>query len=139
EKFGIFAQDQSGIAPSPNSFRLSEYGNVVEVEPNHSHQQATPGVLPCAFNGVIAKPGETDFFRFKAKKGETYDVHCYARRLGSALDSVMYLYAFNGGALLGNDDAIGPDSYFCFAAPADGEYVLSVIDTLDTGVPTCFY
>src|SRR5207302_1074680 len=73
------------------------------------------------------------------KKGETYDVHCYARRLGSALDSVMYLYNMNGGAILGNDDAIGPDSYFRFAAPADGEYVISVTDHLGKGGPNYFY
>jgi hypothetical protein len=139
EKFGIFAQDQSGMAPSPNPFRLSEYGNVIEVEPNHSHQQATPGVLPCAFNGVIAKPGETDFFRFKCKKGETYDVQCYARRLGSALDSVMVLYHFNGGGIIGNDDAVGPDSAFRFTAPEDKEYVISVTDHLGKGGPNYFY
>jgi hypothetical protein len=139
EKFGVFAQDAGGIAPSWNLFRLSEYGNVIEVEPNHTHQQATPAVLPCALNGVIAKPGETDYFRFKCKKGETYDVHCYARRLGSPLDSVMYLYNFNGGAILANDDAVGPDSYFRFAAPADGEYVLGITDHLGKGGVNYFY
>src|SRR5437870_1611616 len=139
EKFGIFAQDAGGIAPSPNYIRLSEYPNVIEVEPNHTHAQATPAVLPCALNGVIAKPGETDCFRFKCKKGETYDVHCYARRLGSPLDSVMVLSVFNGGALVANDDAVGPDSYFRFTAPEDKEYVLSVTDHLGKGGPNYFY
>jgi Bacterial pre-peptidase C-terminal domain len=139
EKFGIFAQDAGGIAPSPNYIRLSEYPNVIEVEPNHTHAQATPAVLPCALNGVIAKQGETDFFRFKCKKGETYDVHCYARRLGSPLDSVMVLSVFNGGALVANDDAVGPDSYFRFTAPEDKEYVLSVTDHLGKGGPNYFY
>jgi hypothetical protein len=139
EKFGIFAQDAGGISPSPNPFRLSEYGNVLEVEPNHSHQQATPAVLPCALNGVISKPGEVDYFRFKAKKGEAYDVHCYARRLGSALDSVMVLYHLGGGAIVGNDDAIGPDSYFRFTAPEDKEYAISVTDHLGKGGPNYFY
>jgi len=40
--------------------------------PGHSRRAAL------RLNGVIARPGETDFFRFKCKKGETYDVHCYA-------------------------------------------------------------
>ena len=51
----------------------------------------------------------------------------------------MYLYNMNGGAILGNDDAIGPDSYFRFAAPADGEYVISVTDHLGKGGPNYFY
>ena len=33
-----------------------------------------------------------------AKKGQTFDVHCYARRLGSPLDPVMTLSYLNGGA-----------------------------------------
>jgi hypothetical protein len=139
ESFGLFPQDAGGISPSPNRFRLSDYPNVIETEPNDTHAQATRAVLPCALNGVIAKPGDVDCFRFAAKKGQTYDVHCYARRLGSALDSVMTLSVFNGGALLANDDAVGPDSYFRFAAPADGEYVLSVTDHLQKGGPNYFY
>ena len=62
-----------------------------------------------------------------------------SRRLGSALDSVMYIYQLNGGALIGNDDAIGPDSYFRWTVPADGEYVLTVTDHLGKGGVNYFY
>ena len=136
---GIYARDAGGIAPSPIPFRLSEHGNVVEVEPNDSHETATKAELPLALNGVIDKPGDVDFFRFKATKGATYDVHCYARRLGSPLDSVMVLSVFKGGAIAANDDSGGPDSYFRVTIPADGEYVLSVTDHLKKGGPTYFY
>ena len=96
--------------------------------------------MPAAVNGIIAKPGEVDHYRFHAKKGQTFDVHCYARRLGSPLDSVMYIAHFNGGgALVGNDDAVGPDSYFRFTAPEDKDYVLSLHDHLKKGGPTYFY
>ena len=79
-------------APSPVPFRLSEFGNVVETERNNTHaDRPRRSELPLALNGVIAKPGEVDYFRFTAKKGQTFDVHCYARRLGSPLDSVMTL------------------------------------------------
>ena len=138
-KFGVFAQDAGGIAPSWNPFRLSEYGNVIEVEPNNTHQQATPAELPVALNGVISKPGDVDCFRFKAKKGAVYDVHCYARRLGSPLDSVVTISYFGAGALIANDDAIGPDSYLRWTVPEDKEYVLSVTDHLGKGGPTYFY
>ncbi len=140
EKFGVFAQDAGGIAPSPIPFRVIDLPNVIETEPNNTQQQATrvPS-LPAALNGVIAKPGETDHYRFTAKKGQTFDVHCYARRLGSPLDSVMTISYFGGGAILANDDAVGPDSYFRFTAPEDKEYVLSVTDHLGKGGPTYFY
>jgi len=139
-KFGVFAQDAGGISPSPIPFRLSDLPNVVETDGNVSHATATKvPQFPAALNGVIAKEKEVDHYRFTAKKGETYDVHCYARRLGSALDSVMYIYNLNGGALIGNDDAIGPDSYFRWSVPADGEYVLTVTDHLGKGGPNYFY
>jgi hypothetical protein len=140
EPFGIYAQDAGGIAPSPFKFRLSEYGNVIETDGNVSHATATPvPALPVALNGVIAKDKEVDHYRFPAKKGQTYDVHCYARRLGSALDSVMHIYQLNGAALVSNDDAVGPDSYFRWTVPADGDYVLVVTDHLGKGGPNYFY
>jgi hypothetical protein len=139
-KFGLFAQDGGGVSPSAIPFRLNDLPNVIEVEPNGNHQQATrvPG-LPAALNGVVSKPGEVDHFRFTGKKGQTFDVHCYARRLGSPLDSVMTIALFGGGAIIGNDDAVGPDSYFRFTAPEDKEYVLSVTDHLGQGGPSYFY
>jgi hypothetical protein len=132
-KFAVFAQDSGGIAPSPNVFRLSEFGNVVEAEPNNNHEQATRAELPLALNGVIAEPGDVDFFRFAAKKGQVFDVHCYARRIRSPLDPVMTLYHFAGGGIVGNDDAVGPDSYFRVTFPEDKEYSISVSDHLGKG------
>jgi hypothetical protein len=139
EKFGLFAEDASGISPSPIPFRLSELANTVEAEPNNTHPQATPATVPGAMNGVISEPGDVDCYRFTAKKGQIFDVHCYARRLGSPLDSVMSVSVLGGGAVVGNDDAVGPDSYFRFTAPEDKEYVLTVTDHLGKGGPTYFY
>jgi len=51
----------------------------------------------------------------------------------------MYIYNAGGGALIGNDDAIGPDSYFRWTVPADGEYLLSIQDHLKKGGPTYAY
>jgi hypothetical protein len=139
EKFGVHPQDAGGISPSAMPFRVSEVGNAVEVEPNDTHDKATGAEFPRAFNGVIDKPGDTDWFRFKAKKGQTFDVHCYARRIGSPLDPVMTLSVAGGGAIAINDDAIGPDSYFRVTFPQDGEYCLGITDHLGKGGPTYFY
>ena len=76
-----------------------------------------------ALNGVIEKAGDIDQFVFKANKGQVYDIHCYARRIRSPLDPVMYLGKKGAGAMLGADDAVGPDSYFRFQAPETAEYV----------------
>jgi hypothetical protein len=138
--FVVHAEDAGGISPSGLPFRISDSPNLLETEPNDAVAQATKGELPSAFNGVIDKPGDIDFFRFTAKKGQVFDLQCYARRLGSPLDPVLYVYNAQGGALAGNDDIPGtPDSYIRFTVPADGEYLLSVTDHLKKGGPTYAY
>jgi hypothetical protein len=139
-RFEVFCQDAGGISPSGLPFRLSENAaNVVEAEPNDAVAQATAGTWPCAFNGVIDKTGDVDHFKFVAKKGQVFDVHCYARRIGSSLDPLMYMGLVGQGAMAGNDDAIGPDSYFRVTIPQDGEYWISITDHLKKGGPAYAY
>jgi hypothetical protein len=137
--FGLFAEDEQGIAPYPNQFRLSTFGNVVEVEPNDDQATATPFDAPLALNGVIGKPGDVDHFVFKASKGQTFDVKVFARGLRSPLDSVLYVGPKGGGAMAGNDDSGGPDSAIRFTAPKDGEYVVWIVDHLRKGGPDYAY
>src|SRR5690606_15836109 len=54
-EFGIFAQDDKGISPSHNLFRLSKFGNVIEAEPNNQLAEGTAGEAPIAMNGVIGE------------------------------------------------------------------------------------
>lgn len=138
--FAVHAQDANGVTPSGIPFRLVEFGNALEVEPNDAPPQATPaGAVPIALNGVVERPGDVDFFRITAKKGQVFDVHCYARRLGSALDPVLTIHDLNGGGIIGNDDSGGPDSYFRWTVPADQDYLVSVKDHLGKGAPGYFY
>jgi hypothetical protein len=123
----------------PNAFRLTNLGNVLEQEPNDDQAHATPFTAPMAVNGVIDKPGDVDHFVFKAQQGQVFDIHCYARRVRSILDPVMYLGKKGGGAMLGADDAVGPDSYFRFQAPETAEYVIWLVDHLQKGGPDYFY
>jgi hypothetical protein len=139
DRFALHPQEAGGIAPSAISLRVIDTSNVLEAEPNDAHDKATRAELPLAFNGVIDRPGDTDWFRFKGKKGQTFDIHCYARRLGSPLDPIMTLAVAGGGAVAINDDAIGPDSYFRFTFPDDREYVLGITDHLGKGGSTYFY
>jgi len=137
--FGLVRQDDKGVSPYPNIFRLTPLGNAMEKEPNEDQAHATPFDAPMALNGVIEKAGDVDHFVFKAKKGQVFDIHCYARRIRSPLDPVMYLAKKGAGAMLGADDAIGPDSYFRFPAPEDAEYVIWLVDHLGKGGPDYFY
>lgn len=133
EDYGVFALTGTETAPSANAFRIFEHGNTLEAEPNNTFNEATPAELPNAFNGIIGEAGDVDTFRFTAKKGQVYEVECYARRVRSPLDPVMNLYNDKGGRITGNDDSRGPDSYFRFSVPADGEYHITVTDHLGRG------
>ncbi len=138
--FGVHAQDAGGISPSAMPFRVVPFGNVIETPDNVDHAKATRvPALPMALNGVVSKPGEVDHFRFAAKKGQTFEVRCYGRQIGSPLDPVMSIAVAGGGTIASNDDSGGPDSYFRFTAPDDKEYVLTIRDHLQSGGPTHFY
>jgi len=138
-RYGLFAQDAGGVAPSQNLLRISPFGNVIEVEPNDTKEQATPAALPNALGGIISRPGDVDFFRVPCKKGQVLDVQVYARRLRSPLDSVLAILDPSGNVLASNDDAIGPDSYLRFTAPEDKDYLVSMTDHLGKGGPCHVY
>ena len=140
-KFGVFAERKGLSAPSFNLVRVSTFGNVNEKEPNDDAKSATTytGSLPVAFNGIINKPGDVDWFRFTAKKGETYDINVYARRIRSQLDTVLVVADADGKTITSNDDTGGADSYVRFTVPRDGEFTLKISDHLGYGGPDCTY
>ncbi|MBS0264752.1 MAG: PPC domain-containing protein [Planctomycetes bacterium] len=137
--FSVFAKDDKGIAPSQNWFRLSDLPNVIEQEPNETHDNATRFAAPVALNGILEKPGDSDNFRFTAKKGEAYDIRVHARSIRSPLDPVLTISAAGGGAIAANDDTGGPDSFIRFGVPNDGDYVVNVRDHLNNGGPSYVY
>ncbi|HEY2838179.1 MAG TPA: PPC domain-containing protein, partial [Pirellulales bacterium] len=138
-KFGLFAQDDKGISPSPNVFRLGELGNTLEVEPNADAATATPCEAPIALGGVIGQPGDVDCFKFAAKKGQAYDIRVLGRGIRSPLDPVLNINRIAGQGVAGNDDSGGPDSYVRFTAPEDDQYVIIVQDHLRRGGPEFAY
>ena len=141
--FRLHCQTTDGISPTGFKARIVDVPNSIEVANANTPATALVGAAPGAFNGVISTAGETDYLKFAAKKGQVFDVHCYARRLGSPLDSVMHIGAMTagvlGGAFATNDDSAGPDSYFRVTIPQDGEFAISLHDHLKKGGPDYFY
>jgi hypothetical protein len=139
-------------APTPNTLRVSPFDNVLEAEPNDSEdaiKSQSSASLPIAFNGIIEKAGDIDCFRFTAKKGERFKIHCLANSLGSPLDPTIWVkqvgakgnpqratdsrpnqlgYPPFGGM---NRDTLDP--ILDFTAAADGEYILGVEDDRGNG------
>ncbi|WP_169974078.1 PPC domain-containing protein [Tautonia rosea] len=134
--FSLLAEDDRGVSPAPYAFRLSPFGNVIE---SGSTSEPTSFAPPMGLNGVIRDDGETDQFSFVAKNGQVLDIRVFARSLGSPLDSVLVVSKKAGGNVGANDDSGGPDSYYRFTAPEDGEYLISIRDHLQKGSPDHFY
>lgn len=135
DSYDVFPEQDGLVVPSPNHMRISDLPNVMESEPNDDFKTATnyDGPLPAAFNGVISKEGDVDFFRFKAKKGDNLDIRVVARALRSPLDSVLTLYNAQGNAITSNDDSGSPDSFIRYNVGADCELAISVTDHLHQG------
>ena len=138
--FRAHCRTPDGVHPGGFKLRVVDLPNVVETGNNSSVATAAPGPAgPAAFHGVIGRDGELDYFKFPATKGQPLDIQCYARRLGSPLDSVVTVMTDKGQYLGANDDTGGPDSYLRFVPPADGAYVIAVRDHLFKGGPDYFY
>ncbi len=137
--FGLLAEDAHGTAPYPNVFRLGQFGNTFESEPNNSQANATAFDPPIALNGVIDAPGDIDHYAFTTKKDQTYEIRVFARKIRSPLDTVLSILTRDGKSVARNDDSNGPDSYIRFKAPKDGEYVLRLSDHLGMGGPNYVY
>ena len=139
EDWAIDVTDPTGTAASPMRFRVSPLANVNEVENNDATAALVPVEAPAAFNGVLEKPGDQDYFKFTAKAGQVFEVELYGRRLRSSIDAMLYVCDKNGTGLVGNDDSRGPDSYIRWQCPADGEYSILVFDHLRGGGPSYTY
>jgi Bacterial pre-peptidase C-terminal domain len=141
-EFKYLAVKDGKNAPSPNTLRVMDMANIAETAGDETSRDAIAAVeLPAAFNGIIEKPGDTDWFKFAAKKDQTIELTVFARNaLRSPLDSWLEIYNTAGGRLAANDDANGkPDSFLSFKIPEDGQYLIAIRDQLSDGGPNHAY
>jgi hypothetical protein len=127
--------------PSGNMLRVSAYPNVIW---GGGGERVNP---PAALNGILTKAGETQTFRFAAKKGQAWKVQVYARTLGAPVDARIWIRAAGTTKnLVEADDArlqdLGlpssrgswyikdqQDPVAVFRPPGDGEYEIGIEDT----------
>lgn len=90
---------------------------------------------PVTIGGVIDQPGDEDFLKFSAKKGEVLIIEVESRSLGYPLDSVVTVLDAAGKVLGESDDAVRNkfDSRLVFSVKADGEYTLRIRDLFEKG------
>ena len=96
---GLVMDDGSGFSPSPVDFRLIDLDNFLETEPNDARNAPNRAPqFPIALNGIIEKPNDRDYFVVPGKKGQVWDIECFARRLRGGLDPVINIFQQRGPA-----------------------------------------
>ncbi len=134
--FGVLAKAEGFSATSSNPFRVSTFPNVLETEPNENRNNVPvpEESLPLAFNGIIDKDDDVDWFAFNGIKGWRIHVRVHARSIRSPLDSVLNVYGPDGKNIQGNDDSGGSaDSRVTVTLPANGKHFIRVTDHLLKG------
>jgi hypothetical protein len=132
------------LSPRSNClpFAVGDAPDAADTEPNDALAQAQRITVPVAINGRLQQPTDNDYFIFAATAGQVLALEVQARRLGSPVDSILYLYNAQGGELGRNDEWVDPvepllthhaDSRIVYAFPADGDYVVRIKDIQRNG------
>ncbi|MGA2617533.1 MAG: hypothetical protein ABSF26_07995 [Thermoguttaceae bacterium] len=99
---------QGAMTSNSVPFAVDDLPETEENEPNDSIAKANRVTVPAVINGRIQKPGDDDYFAFKAEAGQRLVMEVQARRLDSPLDSVLTLLDAEGKKLAENDDPPSP-------------------------------
>jgi hypothetical protein len=92
---------------------------------------------PCVVVGTVAAES-ADYYRFAVKAGQTINLDCHARRLGSPLDPCLILHDAKTGrelpALYADDTpGLQSDARYVHTFKADGEYLVQLRDSTYKG------
>jgi len=127
---------------NPIRFQIGQLPEIYEAEPNDSlNSPQKIASLPVLVNGQIM-PGDVDTFRLRAAQGQTLVFKVHARSLIPYLadavpgwfQAVLKLYDSKGNEVAYNDDYFfDPDPVLIYEVPEDGDYTLSIRDSIYRG------
>ncbi|HXJ73032.1 MAG TPA: PPC domain-containing protein, partial [Candidatus Dormibacteraeota bacterium] len=128
-----------GGVSNPLNLNVGQWAEVNRLDNNTSLADAQVVELPAVISGAISGAAQTNFYRFKAQKGQEFVFDVDAVRRGSALDSSLSVSDAQGKELGRSEDGVGLDSLLFFTPPADGDYVLALSDFRYRGGATYSY
>lgn len=98
-----------GGAPFLDGLALLRDAPTPAPEPNDSRETSIPVNVPCSVAGLFDRPGDRDWYRFSARKGERIAFVARSRSLGFEGDVYLSLHDAEGKRLVEADLAgIGP-------------------------------
>lgn len=113
---------------NPISFDVQDLPEIVEVATNATNAISIPAMV----NGRLEAANDIDYFKFKAEADQRIIIEVSARRYGSPLDALLFVYA-NGSLVAQNDDASGADARAEIDVKKGTEYVVAVRDLTQRG------
>ncbi len=112
---------------------------LVSEEGDHSTPETAMAIpVEANVNGNLDN-GKFDWYRFPAKKGERLLIHLYAQRIDSKADVLMAVVDDQGRELESSRHHFLRDPFIDFTAPEDGEYFISLTDSIYGGGRDYFY
>lgn len=136
----VAARFAHGTGPAAfATLAVSATEQAIEVEPNNDLKTATNVAYGATFHGRLGEPGDVDYFRVTAKKGDARVLRAVTRSQGAATDVVLRVLDAGGKQLSNVDDTGTADATITFNPPADGEYVVAVTDLIHRGGPSFAY
>ena len=136
--YDLRALGDNGVS-APRTFGIGNRAEELEAEPNETVSTAMPVPLDVVINGRIDKAGDSDHFRFDAKRGQRVVIECWAERIDSRLRAVLEVIDASGRRLAVNRGYYGIDPLVDFHVPADGSYVVKVQDLISTESAEHYY
>lgn len=117
-------------------FMVDDLPSAAEAAGNSSRGAAQAIAVPVAVDGAC-DAGESDYYRFPARKGQRLAFEVVAARLGTRLDPALRLLDSTGRELAWHDDTpgAGSDCRFAHTFASDGEYVVELRDAGYEGGP----
>jgi hypothetical protein len=98
----------------------------LEQEPNNVIERATVGKVPGSLNGRLEHPGDRDYFRVQANKGQRLRSRALTRELGSPCDLYLSLHRADGSRIA--EARQERETVLDVEIPDDGEYLFQVED-----------
>lgn len=129
-------------ALNPITLAYADAPVTLDKEPNDTTEAAQPITLPTVICGRFDKPGDADWYRFSAKKGEAFSVDLLCERLELPGDPFVLVFDSKGNEIATFDDhginfnalaQANRDPLGVLRIPADGEYKLFVQERYRNG------
>jgi hypothetical protein len=128
---------------NPRTFSVGDLKEFNETEPNNEKEQANRVELNSVVNGRVNAPEDVDWYVFHAAKDQRVLIECFAWRIDSRMDGVMWLHSADGKLMAASQDedlsSEKRDPFIDFNAPADADYYLKITDFTYNGGNQYFY